>query len=77
MGTMKRPAWFRQWIVGNPKDRWGADGLFIVLGIFFGLWVADKRDSLLAGIGIAALVFVIGELLFYLVVRRQRRQGPD
>ena len=77
MDPMKWRRFVRRWIVGSPRDRWAADGLFIVLGGMLGLWVAQERESIVSGIAVAAVVLALDEFLFHFLVRRRSGRGPS
>lgn len=78
MESMKWRERLRRFLIANPKDRWGADPLFIALSVVLAVWVARDRDSILSGFVVAAFVMTTRELLFHLLVRRRRgRDSSD
>ena len=67
----------RRLVLANPRNRWSADPVFIVLGIILGVWVADARENVLSGIGVAVLVLALREFLFHFFVKGRRRSGTS
>lgn len=56
-----------------PEDHWDADLLFVLLGVLLAVWVGSAHDSAILGLGVAALVWAVREVLFHLFVRRRSK----
>ncbi len=63
----------RRFVLVAPDDHWSADPVFALLGVILGVWVGRSRGSVILGLGVAALVWAVRELVFRLVVRTHRR----
>jgi hypothetical protein len=77
MESMKWRKRIRRLMLASPAERRGAGPWIVGLAVFLGTWVAGERDSILAGIGIAALTLALGEVLSRLLSRRKRHGTSD
>ena len=62
----------RRLIMEAPENRWNADILFVPLAVFLGVWIGAAPGRRLLGIGVAAVVLALREVLYHVLVRRRR-----
>lgn len=69
--------WIRRLLWLAPEDRWGADIVFVLAGVFGAVSIGQSRQSIGVAFGVALAVVAIRHAIFFSLVKPSRLASSE